>query len=171
MNRLMFFHREVLLAKKYLHSMNFTRASSCTVWYVWFLSFFFVNRSLLRIPDCIDVLKELNAAALDSCDSHGRALYMCCCFDLILEGGEAKTNKQTNTQIKQQHPLQKKWCSPVRKTSCEYLKTQHYSRIFWHFPKRKSNVLPLFSSRQIGVFVPLSSSFPPQWTLWKRLFS
>ena len=67
--------------------------------------------------------------------------------------------------------LQKKWCSPVRKTSCEYLKTQHYSPIFWHFPKRKSNVLPLFSSRQIGVFVPLSSNFPPQWTLWKRLFS
>ncbi|RMX45142.1 hypothetical protein pdam_00016498, partial [Pocillopora damicornis] len=40
-----------------------------------------------KIPDCIDVLKELNAAALDSCDSHGRALYMCCCFDLILEAG------------------------------------------------------------------------------------
>ena len=60
------------------------------------IPFFFVYRSLLRIPDCIDVLKELNAAALDSCDSHGRALYMCCCFDLILEAGEAKTNKQTN---------------------------------------------------------------------------
>lgn len=40
-----------------------------------------------KIPDCIDVLKELNTAALDCCDSHGRALYMCCCFDLILEAG------------------------------------------------------------------------------------
>ena len=40
-----------------------------------------------RIPDCIEVLKELNIAALDSCDSHGRALYICCCFDLILEAG------------------------------------------------------------------------------------
>ena len=63
------------------------------------IPFFFVYCSLLRIPDCIDVLKELNAAALDSCDSHGRALYMCCCFDLILEAGEAKTNKQTNKGI------------------------------------------------------------------------
>lgn len=43
-----------------------------------------------RIPDCIDVLKELNTAALDCCDSHGRALYMCCCFDLILEAGRTE---------------------------------------------------------------------------------
>ena len=41
-----------------------------------------------RIPDCIEVLKELNSAALESSDSHGRALYMCCCFDLILEAGK-----------------------------------------------------------------------------------
>ncbi|XP_078349307.1 adenylate cyclase type 10-like isoform X2 [Oculina patagonica] len=40
-----------------------------------------------KIPDCIEVLKELNTAALESCDSHGRALYICCCFDLILEAG------------------------------------------------------------------------------------
>ena len=60
---------------------------------------------------------------------------------------------------------QKIWCSPVRKTICEYLKTRHYSRIFWHFPKRKSEVFPLFSSRQIEACVPLSSSFPSQLTL------
>ena len=41
-----------------------------------------------RIPDCIEVLKELNSAALESSDFHGSALYMCCCFDLILEAGE-----------------------------------------------------------------------------------
>ena len=60
---------------------------------------------------------------------------------------------------------QKIWCSPVRKTICEYLITRHYSRIFWHFPKRKSEVFPLFSSRQIEACVPLSSSFPSQLTL------
>ena len=44
--------------------------------------------SLRRIPDCIEVLKELNTAALESCDSLGRAFYICCCFDLILEAGQ-----------------------------------------------------------------------------------
>ena len=43
--------------------------------------------SLRRVADCIKVLKELNTAALESCDSHGQALYICCCFDLILEAG------------------------------------------------------------------------------------
>lgn len=42
---------------------------------------------ILRIPDCIEVLEELNSAAVEFSDSHGRALYMCCCFDLILEAG------------------------------------------------------------------------------------
>ena len=48
--------------------------------------FFFVL--IHRIPECIEVLKELNSPALESSDSRGRALYMCCCFDHILEAGE-----------------------------------------------------------------------------------
>ena len=41
---------------------------------------------------------------------------------------------------------------------------------FWHFPTRKSTVFPFLSSGRIRIFVPLSSSFPSQLTLRKRLF-
>ncbi|CAB4030464.1 Hypothetical predicted protein [Paramuricea clavata] len=40
-----------------------------------------------RIDECFDVLKELNYAAREKDDLHGRALYFCNCFDLILETG------------------------------------------------------------------------------------
>ncbi|XP_028409625.1 adenylate cyclase type 10-like [Dendronephthya gigantea] len=40
-----------------------------------------------RIDECHDVLKELNYAAREKDDLHGRALYFCSCFDLILETG------------------------------------------------------------------------------------
>ena len=42
-----------------------------------------------RIDECFDVLKELNYAAREKDDLHGRALYFCNCFDLILETGES----------------------------------------------------------------------------------
>ena len=49
--------------------------------------------------------------------------------------------------------------------------TQHYLFIFLTFSDKKINIFPLLSSRQIGVFVPLSNSFPWQLTLRKLLFS
>ena len=49
--------------------------------------------------------------------------------------------------------------------------TQHYLCIFLTFSDKKINVFPLLSSRRIGVFVPLSNSFPWQLTLRKLLFS
>ena len=41
-----------------------------------------------RIDDCHDVLKELHYAAREKDDGHGRAVYYCYCFDLILETGK-----------------------------------------------------------------------------------
>ncbi|XP_067031685.1 LOW QUALITY PROTEIN: adenylate cyclase type 10-like [Acropora muricata] len=40
-----------------------------------------------KISSCLEVLKELNSSAQESNDLHGQALYMCCCFDVILEAG------------------------------------------------------------------------------------
>lgn len=46
-----------------------------------------IKTILCRIEECHNVLKELNYAAREMDNLHGRALFFCNCFDLILETG------------------------------------------------------------------------------------
>ncbi|XP_048586687.1 adenylate cyclase type 10-like isoform X2 [Nematostella vectensis] len=41
-----------------------------------------------KLDDCHELLKELNYTSIEEEDSHGRALYMCCSLDMMLEGGQ-----------------------------------------------------------------------------------
>ena len=59
---------------------------------------------------------------------------------------------------------QKKWHFPTEKTRGELTKNAQFTRIFWDSPSGKSFVFQTFSLRLIRVFVPLSISFPIQWT-------
>ena len=59
---------------------------------------------------------------------------------------------------------QKKWHFPTEKTRGELTKNAQFTRVFWDSPSGKSFVFQTFSLRLIRVFVPLSISFPIQWT-------
>ena len=63
------------------------------------------------------------------------------------------------------------WCSPVGKQFLNIWKRGIIHVFFWHFPTRGSKFFPLFSSRRIELFVPLSNSFLWQLILRKLLFS
>ena len=63
-----------------------------------------------------------------------------------------------------QESRQKKWHFPTEKTRGELTKNAQFTRIFWDSPSGKSFVFQTFSLRLIRVFVPLSISFPIQWT-------
>ena len=69
-----------------MHILSISKNLLPSVYCHALISNFFVL--IHRIPECIEVLKQLNSFALESSDSHGRALYMCCCFDHILQAGE-----------------------------------------------------------------------------------
>ena len=73
-------------------------------------------------------------------------------------------NYRGNNRVLNKESRRKKWHFPTEKTRGELTKNAQFTRIFWDSPSGKSFVFQTFSLRLIRVFVPLSISFPIQWT-------